>query len=265
MRKLTLIVFATIGLLAICDETTTTNVPSKVLFTEEQFNALFMKESGGKVRKPGFGRGNIAIVNAQKRVDAETFRVAFDIGVERMRLPITFQEGTLDGEPTQAGVKGMKANFAIYVVDRPESGTTISLAPEQQWAVVNVAALAKDNPTTERLEERTMKEVVRAFGWLCGGANSQYPGTVMGPVAKYTDLDKIGNCIYPFDNYKGTFAYLRGFKVEPYVESTYIRACKEGWAPAPTNEYQQAIWDQVKADKERGPANPIKIPMPTKK
>jgi hypothetical protein len=28
---------------------------------------------------------------------------------------------------------------------------------------------------------------------------------------------------------------------------------------------QKAIWEQVKADKERGPTNPIKIPMPKKK
>ena len=32
------------------------------------------------------------------------------------------------------------------------------------------------------------------------------------------------------------------------------------YIPAPTNEYQKAIWEQVKADKERGPTNPIKDP-----
>jgi hypothetical protein len=35
--------------------------------------------------------------------------------------------------------------------------------------------------------------------------------------------------------------------------------------PAHTNEYQKAIWEQVKADKERGPTNPLKIPPPPKR
>ena len=34
------------------------------------------------------------------------------------------------------------------------------------------------------------------------------------------------------------------------------------YIPTPTNEYQKAICEQAKADKERGPTNPIKIPMP---
>ena len=32
------------------------------------------------------------------------------------------------------------------------------------------------------------------------------------------------------------------------------------YIPAPTNEYQKAICEQVKADKERGPTNPINFP-----
>ncbi len=30
----------------------------------------------------------------------------------------------------------------------------------------------------------------------------------------------------------------------------------------PTNEYHRAIWEQVRADKERGPAKPIAIRPP---
>ena len=31
---------------------------------------------------------------------------------------------------------------------------------------------------------------------------------------------------------------------------SYKNACEEGWAPAPTNEFQKAIWEKVKAEKE---------------
>jgi hypothetical protein len=46
---------------------------------------------------------------------------------------------------------------------------------------------------------------------------------------------------------------------------SYRQACSEGWAPAPTNDAQRVFYEQAKADKERGPTNPIKIPMPKKK
>jgi hypothetical protein len=47
--------------------------------------------------------------------------------------------------------------------------------------------------------------------------------------------------------------------------TTYRQAYMEGLAPAPTNHYQRAIIEQVKADKERGPTNPLKIPPPPKR
>jgi hypothetical protein len=35
----------------------------------------------------------------------------------------------------------------------------------------------------------------------------------------------------------------------PQLErTTYRLAVKEGWAPAPTNDIQRAVWDKVKAD-----------------
>ena len=39
----------------------------------------------------------------------------------------------------------------------------------------------------------------------------------------------------------------------------------EGWAPAPTNDIQKAIFERVKADKERGPSKPLTIAPPAKK
>ena len=53
--------------------------------------------------------------------------------------------------------------------------------------------------------------------------------------------------------------------ITPYRRTTYREACQEGWAPQPTNDVQKAIWEQVKADKERGPTNPITIPPPNQK
>ena len=43
--------------------------------------------------------------------------------------------------------------------------------------------------------------------------------------------------------------------------TSYRRACVEGWAPAPANEYQKTIWDEVHAM----PTEPLKIKPETKK
>ena len=42
---------------------------------------------------------------------------------------------------------------------------------------------------------------------------------------------------------------------------TYRQACQEGWAPAPKNDEQKAIWNQVHAI----PDKPIKIEFDPKK
>ena len=44
-------------------------------------------------------------------------------------------------------------------------------------------------------------------------------------------------------------------KTVPQEVTTYKKACQEGWAPNPTNEWQQAIWDETR----QLPTKPIKI------
>jgi hypothetical protein len=59
--------------------------------------------------------------------------------------------------------------------------------------------------------------------------------------------------------------FMSHWGIERAERMTYEVACREGFAPAPTNDIQKAIWERIKADKERGPTNPLKIPMPKKK
>ena len=40
--------------------------------------------------------------------------------------------------------------------------------------------------------------------------------------------------------------------------ASYKVACEEGWAPAPTNDFQKAIWEKVKAEKEAA-AKPAEV------
>ena len=61
--------------------------------------------------------------------------------------------------------------------------------------------------------------------------------------------------MYGIDVSRGITYNMPRAGVTPWKVTTYKRACEEGWAPAPTNEYQQAIWDKVHAV----PTEPLKI------
>lgn len=224
---------------------------TSVTLSAEEAERHQLSMTGGIVRKPGSGKGSIVVLNAQEKVKNEAIRGALDLFNRFMHLPIEVKSGAFSGYPSKAKVADLGATFAIFVTENSACGDALLVAPESNWALVNVSALTNDAPTADRLENRVQKEVVRAFGHLCGAANSTSKGTVMGPVGSYTDLDRIILINYPLDAYQRTIDYLRPLKVVPYVETSYKRACMDGWAEPPTNDYQKAIWEQVK--------NPAKV------
>jgi hypothetical protein len=74
------------------------------------------------------------------------------------------------------------------------------------------------------------------------------------------DLDLVEEFI-PGDTAYACVARLIKVGVTPIRLVTYAKACKEGWAPQPTNDVQKAIWDKVHAM----PATPMKIEFDPKK
>ena len=65
----------------------------------------------------------------------------------------------------------------------------------------------------------------------------------------------------PVDVIKRFGPYLEGYGVNPEKIVSYRKACEEGWAPQPTNDFQKAVWDDVHAM----PSEPIKIKPEEKK
>ena len=65
----------------------------------------------------------------------------------------------------------------------------------------------------------------------------------------------------PIDIQDSIKKYLSAAGVTPLRRTIYRRACQEGWAPAPTNDVQKAIWDKVHAI----PKTPMKIEFDPKK
>ena len=101
----------------------------------------------------------------------------------------------------------------------------------------------------------------RAFALLCGASNSQYPRALTRGIINEQDLDKNPDIQLPVDVLARFRTYMEPLGVKPSVLVPYRRACEEGWAPAPTNDVQKAIWNRVHA----APKNPMKIEFDPKK
>ena len=159
----------------------------------------------------------------------------------------------------------MNADVAVFLVDDKSVPDMMLVSPEGKWALVNVASLTRDGATQPFAVARLNKEMVRAFAYVAGGCGSEFSGNLMDHVHRPDQLDAYVEARPPMDVLAKVSRLLPTLGVTPQRTTTYQQACKEGWAPMPTNALQKAIWEQVKADKERGPTNPITIPPPNQK
>lgn len=147
------------------------------------------------------------------------------------------------------------AGCLITLAEMGDDAPTLLCAPEDFWATVNISKLAKDNPAPELFKVRIIKELWRAVGYALGAANSQQQPCLMRPIRNVADLDSEKVAILTpmpmmaVAQTSSKLGFARG------GQSTYRAACREGWAPEPTNDVQKVIWEEVHAK----PTNPIKI------
>ncbi len=215
---------------------------------------------GGRVVKPGSQKGKIAVIDAQSRVAASNFLAVAQNVASYTKLNVVYEKAA-PGEAAKLKAASA-ADFAVVVVD-DETTPAMLVAPEDGWAVVNVAKVGRNLKSAQAMEKffvgRCRREVIRAFSLLCGGGSSAYPGNVMN-AAKLEDVDKYDEGI-PHDMIMAYTAYLANYGVTPKIEAVYAKACREGWAPRPTNDVQKAIWERVHAV----PDKPIKITFDPKR
>lgn len=200
----------------------------------------------------------LRIVNMQQRVPASVLADIQNIWHHNVWLHSDVVRGTR----AEAMADG-QCGLAICLTDKPGEELLL-VSPEGGWAEVNVAALAKDNPSPEVLAKRTKRELWRALAYGMGVGNETIP-SILTHVASLQDLDKIEYDEPTPDAYNQIIYWAAKRKMARVRRTTYRQACREGWAPAPTNDVQKAVWEQIKADKERGPTNPITIAPPNVK
>lgn len=221
------------------------------------------ERTGGLILHPGTGK--VVVANVQSKVNSDLVKSTAEVVTKEFRVAVEH-----DKEPTftitSAGesIKRTGASAMVFVIDDPNLPFSL-IAPEAKWGCVNVAALVTDSPNVEKLQARYKKMFMRTVSSLLGAGASGYKVSVMQSVSSLAELDEIKGIGLDPQALMSIMQRLPKIGITPPRMLPYIKACREGWAPPPTNDVQRTIWEKVKADKERGPTNPITIPPPNAK
>ena len=249
MKTLIVIALAALSVTTLAAEET--KEPTAKKSNKEIMDHIAMKRYGGKIRQPNSERGEIVFVNSQKTVEASVLAKAIDKIERQFKYIVKVSDKDVDASASRLVVR-------LEDLDRKER---VLLAPESFWVSVNVKSLAADNPPKAILADRFEKEVRRAFAFVCGGTCGTEPGGICRMVNSLSDLDAIPGLDFALDVEARIVNNMNETEVKPYRIAKYSEAVQEGWAPAPTNEFQKAIWDKVHAM----PATPMKIEFDPKK
>jgi hypothetical protein len=206
---------------------------------------MFAK-TGGILASPVSGP-SVLFLNAQTRVPAPLIREPVSQIEKLLRLPCILRSQP-SSEPVADAVQALSDTSiaAVIVIGDASSYPSLLLAPESRWALVNVAALGGDGVPADRLADRVQKETMRAFGMLLGAAHSNFESCVLKPVLKPEDLDALKAKNLSVEPLNKILAYAQRLGIHQSRPTTYRKAVEEGWAPAPTNDIQRAIWQELK-------------------
>lgn len=277
MKRMMLAVVLGLGAMAVCAAETNQNAtvkkavrkPLEQLTPQERAERKARaierrsRSSGGVIYVENSQRGKIVFVNAQTSVPKAVIEdVATEIRLRDM-LKVEVVDGS--GEPVTpknaaAKKKSIGADVAVFLTECDACDNLMLTAPEGAWAIVNAAAVCKGAMNDAFKRTRMIKMAQRGYYCAAGAMNSQYPNSLMGAVRSLDDLDRLVQDP-PMDVVDRTLTSLEAAGVTPQIYVTYRRACQQGWAPAPTNDIQKAIWDEVHSV----PKNPMKIKFDPKK
>ena len=229
--------------------------PEELAARKAERQAEVDRRTGGRIVKPGTQQGEIVYANCQSRIP----KAWIDESIAYFSRETKFKISYRDGSAFDLKSPKIEGNATLFIID-DEGLPAILVAPENRWAFVNAAQIAKETRPAF-FEARAKKELSRGFAYLCGAANSQYPQALTRGIVSQSDLDRNVDFNLPVDVLQRFRGYMETLGVRPAIVSTYKKACREGWAPAPTNEYQKAIWEETR----KLPEKPLQIKFDPKK
>ena len=233
---------ASVELAAIADDA------AKPKLTREQVEERRNKALGGYIIQPVETR-IVSIVSDPGAIDPAVLNDVADDIQRMLRIPVKV-----------GGTDNVGLTLEVSAGDGKEP---LVVMPDNARARVNVKALASDGPSAAVLGTRVKKELWRGLIYALGGGNTFVPGCVMKQVTSLSDLDKLA-CTASPDAFNCAMEGASKLGMKQMRRVSYRKACVEGWAPAPTNEYQKVIWEKCKAEANERPTNPLKIVKPAR-
>ena len=226
--------------------------------TEEQKaarKARMYKKLGGHGINKGTMKGKFIFINTQTAIPEDPLRetaksmadfLMSDFSLQHSDTPVSFVDAakTIKASGATAGV----------VIGKDAAMPALTIVPDSLCAYINVTPLEGDAKLSPR---RVRLEMWRALGYLYG---IDFEGCMLHPVKTIDELDELPNALSQEALYHITHT-LEQSGITPSTRATYRTACKEGWAPAPTNDVQQAIWNEF----HELPSKPITIEFDPKK
>ncbi len=221
------------------------NQSTKMPGYESRRQELFLQKTGGIIVKEGSGK--ILLANTQSKIPDKDIQKVMEEFRHVLKMPMELRQSEWrfgDKFPDDASV-------AVYIINDDSMPMSL-VAMEDRWGLINVSELDST---------RFGKELARVMIATLGSGASQYKASYMQPVHAPADLDTIIKPALTVDAIMSMKFNLEKLGVTPSRSTAYRKACMEGWAPVPTNDYQRAIWDETHAL----PANPMKIEFDPKK
>ena len=219
--------------------------------------------SGGLVYTQATGR-HICIVNAQKTASTEDLQKAVDAVIIHLHMPFAIVSVGKKSDANDAIGRAKKdgAVGAIVVFDEEQGAEKKWIRKDVTLGVyrVNMAVL-KRGAGKAVLADRLRKMVWRSLAWTVGLEAGGGPSSILDRAATLKDLDAISAMTPGPLQHNAMVDRLEKREVKMIKVGTYRTACMQGWAPAPTNDVQKAIWEKVHAL----PKNPMKIEFDPKK
>ena len=219
---------------------------SKPKLTPEQREERKYRHFGGHIYQPVKSRV-VSILDEQSIVERDAIeRIASEMQ-SMLMIPVAVNASS---------------NVAVRIRLRAdEKAAPLVIMPDNAIAIVDVKALSVDKPAMPLLETRLSKEIWRGLVYVLGGGNTYVQNCVMKQVSSLKGLDAIPSRTACPDAYLRIAESARASGLNPLRRVTYRQACKEGWAPQPTNDVQKTIWEEIHAI----PDKPITIEYDPKK
>ena len=221
-----------------------------------------LKKTGGFVDVAAIGVSVVVVDTREKPgAAADQFKEVFE-RLSKTNVKVEKVARNANEKPHAKALAALKANKAAYSVLIAESDECpgLSVMPEERIAVINAKRyLGGKDPLAP--ETRLIKEIWRALGFVGGVGYAPYQNDVLQPVYNLRELDALVYQVMQPMNFQKMYGQMAKFGVKRARHIPYRLAVMEGWAAQPTNDYQKAIWDEVRA----APKNPMKIEFDPKK